>query len=210
MLLRIQPYDCTIVYKPGPEMILADYMSRASPDEGQTIDKMFFVKNLTIITSKACIDYFKSVFAVHGIPDELITDNATVVKRSKEPRSYIVLTDRGQQLRRNRRHLRELPTPGKVGNHRSSHRQQHSGKAGSDDFTQVDTEHSIPLAQFTHSTQTPPLHNTDSTGLADLGLQTTAKEDNPSDDTHCNAEAPTTGTSSRCGRPIVRPSRFCD
>ncbi|RUS77175.1 hypothetical protein EGW08_015062 [Elysia chlorotica] len=141
MLLRIS-YDCTIEYKPGPEMILTNYMSRASPDEGQTIElestihtvsvrvdklipttqnrdkegprtwpttgtnyprlarklsrdtdnleemlvhqfiriadyasKMFFVKNLTIITSKVSIDYFKSVFAVHGILDELITDN---------------------------------------------------------------------------------------------------------------------------------------
>ncbi|GFS02638.1 endogenous retrovirus group K member 18 Pol protein [Elysia marginata] len=27
------------------------------------------------ITSSACIDYLKSVFALHGIPDELIRDN---------------------------------------------------------------------------------------------------------------------------------------
>ncbi|GFO13986.1 hypothetical protein PoB_004049100 [Plakobranchus ocellatus] len=37
MLLRIQPYDCTILYKPGKEMVIADYLSRANPEEGNTI-----------------------------------------------------------------------------------------------------------------------------------------------------------------------------
>ena len=33
MLLRIQPYDVTIKYKPGREMIFADYLSRVSPTQ---------------------------------------------------------------------------------------------------------------------------------------------------------------------------------
>ncbi|GFO45201.1 transposon ty3-i Gag-Pol polyprotein [Plakobranchus ocellatus] len=37
MLLRIQPYDCTILYKPGKEMVIADYLSRANLKEGNTI-----------------------------------------------------------------------------------------------------------------------------------------------------------------------------
>ena len=37
--------------------------------------KMPFVKSITKITSSACIDYMKSAFAVHGVPDELITDS---------------------------------------------------------------------------------------------------------------------------------------
>ena len=45
-------------------LLIADYYS-----------KIPFVKSMTKITSSACIDYMKSVFAVHGIPDELITDN---------------------------------------------------------------------------------------------------------------------------------------
>ncbi|GFS27367.1 endogenous retrovirus group K member 11 Pol protein [Elysia marginata] len=45
-------------------LLVADYYS-----------KMPFVKSLTKITSSACIDYLKSLFVVHGIPDELITDN---------------------------------------------------------------------------------------------------------------------------------------
>ena len=45
-------------------LLIADYYS-----------KMPFVKSMTKITSSACIDCMKSVFAVHGIPNGLITDN---------------------------------------------------------------------------------------------------------------------------------------
>jgi hypothetical protein len=38
MLLRIQPYDATIQYKPGKELIYADYLSRVNPTDGQAID----------------------------------------------------------------------------------------------------------------------------------------------------------------------------
>ena len=38
MLLRIQPYDATVVYKKGTDLAYADYLSRVKPTEGQVID----------------------------------------------------------------------------------------------------------------------------------------------------------------------------
>ena len=38
MMLRLQPYDCEIVYKPGREMLIADAMSRLNPSAGKQID----------------------------------------------------------------------------------------------------------------------------------------------------------------------------
>lgn len=38
MLLRIQPYDANIQYKPGRELVYADYLSRIKPTEGPAID----------------------------------------------------------------------------------------------------------------------------------------------------------------------------
>ena len=40
MLLRLQPYDITIKYKPGKEMLLADPLSRLSPEESGPITGM--------------------------------------------------------------------------------------------------------------------------------------------------------------------------
>ncbi|CAB4017439.1 transposon Tf2-1 poly [Paramuricea clavata] len=40
MLLRLQPYDCIIKYKPGKEMGIADTLSRLSPREGDEIPGM--------------------------------------------------------------------------------------------------------------------------------------------------------------------------
>ena len=37
MLLRIQPYDATITYKQGKELIFADYLSRIRPTQGKEI-----------------------------------------------------------------------------------------------------------------------------------------------------------------------------
>ncbi len=37
MLLRIQPYDATIKYKPGKDLIFADYLSRTYPTKGEAI-----------------------------------------------------------------------------------------------------------------------------------------------------------------------------
>ena len=38
--------------------------------------KMPFVKTMKSVTSTSCIDYLKAIFAVHGIPERLYTDNA--------------------------------------------------------------------------------------------------------------------------------------
>ena len=38
MLLRVQPYDATIKYRPGKDMVYADYLSRASPTPGPKIE----------------------------------------------------------------------------------------------------------------------------------------------------------------------------
>ena len=38
--------------------------------------KMPFVKTMKSVTSKSCIEYLKAIFAVHGIPERLYTDNA--------------------------------------------------------------------------------------------------------------------------------------
>ena len=38
MLLRIQPYDVTVTYKPGAKMTFADYLSRVQPSSGNTIE----------------------------------------------------------------------------------------------------------------------------------------------------------------------------
>ena len=40
MLLRLQPYDCIIKYKPGKEMVIANTLSRLSPREGDEIPGM--------------------------------------------------------------------------------------------------------------------------------------------------------------------------
>jgi hypothetical protein len=37
MLLRIQPYEITLSYKPGKDMAYADYLSRTQPTPGPTI-----------------------------------------------------------------------------------------------------------------------------------------------------------------------------
>ena len=38
MLLRIQPYDVSIVYRQGKDMVYADYLSRAKPSNGPCIE----------------------------------------------------------------------------------------------------------------------------------------------------------------------------
>ena len=50
-------------------LLVADYYS-----------KMPFVKSLKTLTSKETIDYVESVFAIHGIPQVIITDNAKQFK----------------------------------------------------------------------------------------------------------------------------------
>ena len=38
--------------------------------------KMPFVKTMKSVTSTSCMEYLKAIFAVHGIPERLYTDNA--------------------------------------------------------------------------------------------------------------------------------------
>lgn len=37
---------------------------------------MSFIKTMKTVTSANCIEYFKAIFAIHGIPERLYTDNA--------------------------------------------------------------------------------------------------------------------------------------
>ena len=47
MLLRLQPYDCVIKYRPGKEMVTADALSRLSPlDEFEVSDMNVKVHHL--------------------------------------------------------------------------------------------------------------------------------------------------------------------
>ncbi len=52
MLLRLQPYDIQLRYKPGKEMIYADYLSRYSPSDGTTIELDETVHMIQISQSK--------------------------------------------------------------------------------------------------------------------------------------------------------------
>ncbi|GFO05507.1 transposon ty3-i Gag-Pol polyprotein [Plakobranchus ocellatus] len=52
MLVRIQPYDSTIEYKPGPEMTIADYLSRVNPKAGETIEPEATVHAVTVTDEK--------------------------------------------------------------------------------------------------------------------------------------------------------------
>ncbi|KAK3739351.1 hypothetical protein RRG08_041671 [Elysia crispata] len=52
MLLRIQPYNCTIQYKAGKEMIFADYLSRISPSTADEIELDKIVHQVSISEEK--------------------------------------------------------------------------------------------------------------------------------------------------------------
>ncbi|GFS23916.1 transposon Ty3-I Gag-Pol polyprotein [Elysia marginata] len=52
MLLRIQPYNCTIQYKAGKEMIFADYLSRVSPKTAGEIQLDKIVHQVSISDEK--------------------------------------------------------------------------------------------------------------------------------------------------------------
>ncbi|GFO37708.1 retrovirus-related pol polyprotein from transposon 297-like protein [Plakobranchus ocellatus] len=236
-------------------LMVADYYS-----------KMPFVKSMAKITSNACIEYLKSIFAVHGIPDELITDNgrqfqksfsagefkehylpesetptlnlltssslidrqhtqkhyydthtkelpvlqvnsrvtvqdtttgrwspATVINHSGDPRSYIVQTDSGQILRRNRLRLRETQVPKDITASPRSSRGE---------------EHHPPSSQIVNNADVTPT-NTEPHGSG-LGLPSTTKDDDlPGNNSGTNDSAPSSHTS-RYGRAIVRPKQFSD
>ncbi|KAK3801842.1 hypothetical protein RRG08_048429 [Elysia crispata] len=52
MLLRIQPYSCTILYKAGKEMIFADYISGISPITADEIELDKIVHQVSISEEK--------------------------------------------------------------------------------------------------------------------------------------------------------------
>ena len=53
MMLRIQPYECSINYKPGSEMVLADALSRLNPRPGPKIDLDQTIHMVKFSTQKA-------------------------------------------------------------------------------------------------------------------------------------------------------------
>ena len=103
MLLRLQPYDCIIQYKPGKEMVTADTLSRLSPIDRNEISgmqvqihqlvewnnnswyiviadyysKFPFVKKLTNLTASSVVNVVRSIFSEQGIPEVMICDNGT-------------------------------------------------------------------------------------------------------------------------------------
>lgn len=52
MLLRIQPYGCQVKYKPGKELIYADYLSRHSPQHGAEIELDNIVHTISMSQDK--------------------------------------------------------------------------------------------------------------------------------------------------------------
>ncbi|RUS85701.1 hypothetical protein EGW08_006577 [Elysia chlorotica] len=52
MLLRIQPYQCTITYKPGKEMIFADFLSRNKPTSGEHIELESSIHTVSVSEDK--------------------------------------------------------------------------------------------------------------------------------------------------------------
>ena len=52
MLLRIQPYDATIQYKPGKELLFADYLSRTTPTQGPEIELERTIHTIQVSTKQ--------------------------------------------------------------------------------------------------------------------------------------------------------------
>ncbi|GFO29208.1 transposon ty3-i Gag-Pol polyprotein [Plakobranchus ocellatus] len=52
LLLRIQPYNITIVHKPGKDMIFADYLSRVNPTPGEEIELDAVIHQVSISDEK--------------------------------------------------------------------------------------------------------------------------------------------------------------
>ncbi|CAB4011862.1 Retrovirus-related Pol poly from transposon [Paramuricea clavata] len=93
MMIHLQKYDIEVKYVKGSNMFLADTLSRASiPGDGksgpefETINIMkylpisderdfFELDHLNNISSVHVIRKIKSHFAIHGIPEQVITDN---------------------------------------------------------------------------------------------------------------------------------------
>ena len=52
MLLRLQPYDAQILYKPGKEMRIPDYLSRTQPTQGEEIELNLTIHTVDITVQK--------------------------------------------------------------------------------------------------------------------------------------------------------------
>ncbi|GFN96526.1 retrovirus-related pol polyprotein from transposon 297-like protein [Plakobranchus ocellatus] len=52
LMLRIQPYNTTIVHKPGKDMIFADYLSRENPTSGEEIELDAVIHQVSISDEK--------------------------------------------------------------------------------------------------------------------------------------------------------------
>ena len=52
MLLRLQPYDAQILYKPGKEMRIPDYLSRTQPTQGEEIELDLTIHTVDITVQK--------------------------------------------------------------------------------------------------------------------------------------------------------------
>ena len=52
MLLRLQPYDAQILYKPGKEMRIPDFLSRIQPTQGEKIELDLTIHTVDITVQK--------------------------------------------------------------------------------------------------------------------------------------------------------------
>ena len=52
MLLRLQPYDAQILYKPGKEMRIPDYLSRTQARQGEEIELDLTIHTVDITVQK--------------------------------------------------------------------------------------------------------------------------------------------------------------
>ena len=102
MLLRIQPYNCTIQYKPGKEMIFADYLSRNSPNTAPEIELDKIVHQVSISEEKyktlqeetakdTTLNCLKSQI-IQGWPEK-VQDLPQAIKKYWTVRDYLSIED---------------------------------------------------------------------------------------------------------------------
>ncbi|RXN19979.1 Retrovirus-related Pol polyprotein from transposon 297 [Labeo rohita] len=76
MLLQLQKYELNIAYTPGKHMHIADMLSHATVgSEADDSGDLYEVLNIPDKSAHTVIQKMKSVFARHGIPKELVSDN---------------------------------------------------------------------------------------------------------------------------------------
>ncbi|GFN93257.1 hypothetical protein PoB_001976300 [Plakobranchus ocellatus] len=217
MLLRIQPYDCTIEYNPGPEITVADY-----PESNRRQVKLLnwllrSMQSRPLMRNSMNRNFVDSEFG--RLSEQIIKrwPDKSTQSQSTEPRSYIVRMESRQCVRRNRRHLKEIvhneiayphtnsSHPGRwqttispIGN--SIMLRLHAAITG---FSVRRVIHSS-LSVVTNAAEIQQIHvNPESR----LGLPTVTNHD------HLDADDNSTSSSSlvyisRCGRSITRLARF--